>query len=119
METDFRWRSDFAGESLTSNIFLESLNVKGKNVRKQNILTKANWVAGCDLLPVSTGTIGIILLMIQFVNQAFLGHQFFQVQGRNRAFAVVRMNHYILSFSASIQIFSRKDNRLRYSFDIK
>ena len=49
----------------------------------------------------------------------FLGFQFFQVQGRNRAFAVVRMNHYILSFSASIQIFSRKDDGLRYSFDIK
>ena len=40
-----------------------------------------------DSLPVSTGTIGIILLMISFLNQAFLGHQFFQVQGRNRAFA--------------------------------
>jgi hypothetical protein len=30
-------------------------------------------VAVEDWLPVSTGTIGIILLMISFVNQAFLG----------------------------------------------
>ncbi len=54
-----------------------------------------------------------------YLNQAFLGLQFFQVQGRSRAFAVIRMNHYISSFSASIQIFSRKDNRLRYSFDVR
>jgi hypothetical protein len=58
-----------------------------------------------DSLPVSTGTIGIILLMIQFVNQAFLGHQFFLVQGSNQAFAVFRMKHNILSFPASIQCF--------------
>jgi len=38
---------------------------------------------------------------------------------RNQAFAVIRMNHYTLSSLAAIQIFSRKDNRLRYSFDIK
>ncbi len=38
-----------------------------------------------DWLPVSTGTIGIILLMISFLNQAFLGFQFFQVQGRSQA----------------------------------
>jgi len=36
-----------------------------------------------------------------------------------QAFAFVRMNHYILDFPASMQIFSRKDNQLRYSFDIK
>ncbi|MEE9573349.1 MAG: hypothetical protein V3W20_09900 [Candidatus Neomarinimicrobiota bacterium] len=38
-----------------------------------------------DLLPVSTVTIGIILLMISFLNQACLWLKFFQVQGRNRA----------------------------------
>ena len=45
--------------------------------------------------------------------------QFFLVQGSYQAFAVVRMNHYILSFPATMQIFSRKNNRLRYSSDIK
>jgi hypothetical protein len=72
-----------------------------------------------DLLPESSLGFRSILLQICFVNQAFLGFQFFQVQGSNRAFAFVRMNHYILSSLASIQIFSRKDDVLRYSFDIK
>ncbi len=49
-----------------------------------------------DLLPVSTDTIGIILLMISFLNQAFLGQQIFQVQGRNREFSVKKINHKIL-----------------------
>jgi len=51
-----------------------------------------------DWLPVSTGTIGIILLMISFLNQAFLGHQFFQVQGRNHAFSIYRLEHKIWDF---------------------
>ena len=70
--------------------------------------------AGDDNLPDVALAFRSILLLFSFVNQAFLGHQFFQVQGRNQAFAVARMNHYILSFPALIQIFSRKDNRLRY-----
>ena len=55
---------------------------------------------------------------VQGRNQAFLGNQFFQVQGSNQAFAVVRMDHYILNFLFSIQIFSRKDDGLRCSFDM-
>ncbi len=46
-----------------------------------------------DSLPVSTGTIGIILLMISFLNQAFLGLQIFQVQGRNQALMVIAACH--------------------------
>ena len=80
----------------------------------------SQWLVKCeDSLPEAPLGFRSILLLISFVNQAFLGLQFFQVQGRNQAFTVVRMKHNSLSFPASIQIFSRKDNRMRYSFDIK
>jgi len=35
-----------------------------------------------DLLPDVTPATYLNLLLISFVNQAFLGHQFFQVEGR-------------------------------------
>jgi hypothetical protein len=38
-----------------------------------------------DSLPEASLGFRSILLQICFVNQAFLGHQFFQVQGRNQA----------------------------------
>ena len=40
--------------------------------------------SGEGLLPKATPANCLNLLQISFVNQAFLGHQFFQVQGSNR-----------------------------------
>ena len=63
-----------------------------------------------DFLPKASHAFRSILLLISFVNQAFLGFQFFQVQGSNQAFAVVRMNHYFslpVNFTDMLEISAR------------
>ncbi len=50
METDYKQRPDFAGESLISSILLESLNVKGKIMNFITQLYITLWYAWVDCI---------------------------------------------------------------------
>jgi hypothetical protein len=77
---------------------LAKWNTAQRTALKQNFLTHWSWnewLKMLDFLPEAQLCFRSILLQICFVNQAFLGHQFFQVQGRNGKLLRLLCDYYI------------------------